>query len=143
MSGFDALGTSGFHGEVPAPGPIDRALIGISEYDAKADHSHDFFVDDWQLLPLTAPWADIGFGFRSTRIAVVGNMVVLRGTITGGPAGPSNIASLPTDLTPSETESFMNPGNRFDVQSNGLIVANAYAGAGSYISFSGCFWFLG
>lgn len=105
MSLFEGLSDSElFPGEVPLPGKIGLPDPGVSLQKANADHGHPLLIDPWTAIPLIGGWANFGAGYRPAEMILIGNLVMLRGTMIGGPAGNSIAATLPADYTPSMTE---------------------------------------
>lgn len=102
MSDIQSLvpGTDNFLGEAPLPEPVDVADPGFSRYPAPADHVHDFLIGNpWFNLPLLGTWVVLAGGFRLPSYTRIGNLVVVRGSVSG-PAGSSNLAQLPVNYRP-------------------------------------------
>lgn len=135
---------SSFWGDPPLPEKIDTASPGISPYDARADHTHPLIFSEFVIPNLINGWASLGAGWRLAGIRRIGNLVMLRGVIVGGPVGASTIATITSDYTPLENEPFSCDSTggaaRVDVQSGGFIVCYAHAAVGNYISLSGMMW---
>lgn len=133
-----------FWGDPPLPEKIDIANPGISPYFARADHTHSLFFSEFVILNLQGGWASLGFGYRAPGIRRIGNLVICRGLITGGPVGSSTVAPISADYTPSLNETFSQDSQtgatRVDVTSGGLIICTAHAALGNYVSLSGMIW---
>jgi hypothetical protein len=106
-----------FKGVPPLPEPVGNSDQGVSDYQALADHSHDFRVGPYTSLTLIPPWAIVA-GWQTPSFTVIGNHVFIRGVCGGGAIGiASNIAVLPVGYRPSSQEYFcqLSDGGPFGV----------------------------